>query len=49
MIAQKISVRTVTLIGGVVFLLFALSALIINPDDDTVTTTTPHSPVVASP
>ena len=32
MVAQRISVRTVTLIGGVVFLVFALSALIINPD-----------------
>lgn len=31
MIAQKISVRTVTLIGGVVFLLFAFSALFIDP------------------
>jgi len=31
-IAQRISVRTVTLIGGVVFLLFALSALILNPE-----------------
>lgn len=31
-IAQKISVRTVTMIGGVVFLLFAVSALIISPD-----------------
>ncbi|EGT44658.1 hypothetical protein CAEBREN_22601 [Caenorhabditis brenneri] len=29
-VAQRISVRTVTLIGGVVFLLFALSALFIN-------------------
>lgn len=31
-VAQRISVRTVTLIGGVVFLLFALSALWIGPD-----------------
>lgn len=31
-IAQKISVRTVTLIGGVVFLVFAFSALFISPD-----------------
>jgi putative Ca2+/H+ antiporter (TMEM165/GDT1 family) len=31
-IAQRISVRTVTLVGGVVFLLFALSALILNPE-----------------
>lgn len=32
MIAQRISVRTVTLIGGVVFLLFALSSLYRGPD-----------------
>jgi len=32
-IATKISVRTVTLVGGVVFLLFALSALFMSPDD----------------
>ncbi|XP_069600561.1 putative divalent cation/proton antiporter TMEM165 isoform X1 [Ranitomeya imitator] len=32
MIAQKISVRTVTIIGGVVFLAFAFSALFISPD-----------------
>lgn len=32
MIAQKISVRTVTIIGGIVFLVFALSALFISPD-----------------
>ncbi|KAL3879096.1 hypothetical protein ACJMK2_031410 [Sinanodonta woodiana] len=31
-IAQKISARTVTFIGGVVFLLFAFSAFIIRPD-----------------
>lgn len=31
LIAQKISVRTVTLVGAVVFLLFAASALIIGP------------------
>jgi len=31
-IAQRISVRTVTLVGGVVFLLFALSALVLNPE-----------------
>lgn len=30
-IAQKISVRTVTIIGGLVFLLFAVTALFINP------------------
>lgn len=33
-VAQKISVRSVTLIGGVVFLLFALSALFFKPDPD---------------
>lgn len=33
MIAQKISVRTVTIIGGIVFLLFALSALFFDPKD----------------
>ncbi|XP_062899189.1 transmembrane protein 165 [Mobula hypostoma] len=32
MVAQKISVRTVTIIGGIVFLAFALSALFISPD-----------------
>nr|XP_020648182.1 transmembrane protein 165 isoform X2 [Pogona vitticeps] len=31
-IAQKISVRTVTIIGGIVFLAFAFSALFISPD-----------------
>ena len=31
MIAQKISVRTVTLVGGVVFILFALTALFMDP------------------
>ncbi|XP_012250541.1 transmembrane protein 165 [Athalia rosae] len=34
MIAQKISVRTVTIIGGVVFLLFAITALFVNPTQD---------------
>uniref|UniRef100_A0A182N2P8 GDT1 family protein n=1 Tax=Anopheles dirus TaxID=7168 RepID=A0A182N2P8_9DIPT len=34
MIAQRISVRTVTLIGGVVFLLFALSALLFGPGEE---------------
>ncbi|ESP02137.1 hypothetical protein LOTGIDRAFT_212670 [Lottia gigantea] len=33
MIAQKISIRTVTLIGGVVFLVFALSAFVIGPGE----------------
>lgn len=32
-IAQRISIRTVTLIGGVVFIVFALSAFVIHPDD----------------
>ncbi|XP_063415536.1 putative divalent cation/proton antiporter TMEM165 [Mytilus trossulus] len=32
MVAQKISVRTVTLIGGVVFLIFALSAFFVMPE-----------------
>ncbi|XP_078476930.1 putative divalent cation/proton antiporter TMEM165 [Lampetra planeri] len=32
MIAQRISVRTVTLVGGVVFLLFAVSSLFISPE-----------------
>ncbi|KAL5013054.1 hypothetical protein ScPMuIL_011605 [Solemya velum] len=31
-IAQKISIRTVTLVGGVVFLVFAMSAFLINHD-----------------
>ncbi|KAK2577490.1 hypothetical protein KPH14_003587 [Odynerus spinipes] len=34
MIAQKISVRTVTIIGGLVFLLFALTALFISPTEN---------------
>jgi len=33
MIAQRISVRTVTLVGGVVFIVFAISAFFIHPDD----------------
>lgn len=33
LIAQKISVRTVTLIGAAVFLFFAVSAFFISPDD----------------
>ena len=33
MIAQRISVRTVTLVGGVVFIFFALSAFLFNPSD----------------
>lgn len=32
LISQRISARTVTLIGGVVFLIFAVSALFINPE-----------------
>lgn len=34
MIAQRISVRTVTIIGGVVFLLFAFSALFFDPNEE---------------
>lgn len=34
MVAQKISVRTVTIIGGVVFLIFAFSALFFDPNDE---------------
>lgn len=34
MIAQRISVRTVTLVGGVVFLIFALSALFMSPSEE---------------
>ena len=33
MIATRISVRTVTLAGGVVFLFFALTAFFMDPDD----------------
>lgn len=33
MVAAKISVRTVTIVGGIVFLGFALYALIVRPDD----------------
>lgn len=33
MVATKISVRTVTLIGGVVFLSFAFYALMMRPND----------------
>ncbi|XP_012235683.1 putative divalent cation/proton antiporter TMEM165 isoform X2 [Linepithema humile] len=33
-IAQRISVRTVTIIGGLVFLLFAVTALFVNPMED---------------
>ncbi|CAG0924433.1 unnamed protein product [Notodromas monacha] len=32
MVAQRISVKTVTIIGAIVFLLFALSSLFIGPD-----------------
>lgn len=34
MVAQKISVRTVTIVGGVVFLIFAFSALFFDPNDE---------------
>jgi putative Ca2+/H+ antiporter (TMEM165/GDT1 family) len=33
MIAQKISVRTVTIFGGIVFLIFAISSVFFDPDD----------------
>jgi putative Ca2+/H+ antiporter (TMEM165/GDT1 family) len=33
MIAQKISVRTVTLVGGVVFLFFAATAFFMDPEE----------------
>ncbi|VDM95515.1 unnamed protein product [Thelazia callipaeda] len=32
LVATQISVRTVTLIGGIVFIMFALSAFVINPE-----------------
>jgi len=32
LLAKRLSVRTVTLVGGVVFILFAISALFINPE-----------------
>ncbi|KAK6037176.1 hypothetical protein COOONC_25319 [Cooperia oncophora] len=34
LVAQRISVRTVTLVGGVVFLIFALSSLFINDAEE---------------
>lgn len=34
MIAQRISVRTVTILGGLVFLLFAVTALFFDPNED---------------
>ena len=34
MVAQRISVRTVTIIGGIVFLVFAFSALFFDPNDE---------------
>ncbi|XP_011497643.1 PREDICTED: transmembrane protein 165 [Ceratosolen solmsi marchali] len=34
MIAQRISVRTVTIIGGIVFLIFALTVLFVKPADE---------------
>lgn len=33
MIAQKISVKTVTIFGGIVFLIFAVSSIFLDPDD----------------
>lgn len=41
MIAQKISVRTVTLVGGAVFLIFALSALFISYEEEMPATPAP--------
>ncbi|CAJ0599879.1 unnamed protein product [Cylicocyclus nassatus] len=35
LVAQRISVRTVTIVGGVVFLIFALSTFFIKDDDNT--------------
>lgn len=32
MVAQKVSVRTVTFVGGIVFLIFALTSLVLGPD-----------------
>lgn len=32
-VAQKISPKTVTLVGGIVFLAFALSAFLLGPDN----------------
>ena len=34
LIAQKISVKNVTLLGGLVFLLFSVTALLHNPDSE---------------
>ncbi|XP_055848007.1 uncharacterized protein LOC129913402 isoform X1 [Episyrphus balteatus] len=34
MIAQKISVRTVTIVGGIVFLMFAITSLFMSPNED---------------
>ncbi|XP_055901799.1 transmembrane protein 165 isoform X2 [Eupeodes corollae] len=34
MIAQKISVKTVTIVGGIVFLLFAITSLFMSPQED---------------
>ena len=34
LLAQRISVRTVTLIGGVVFLLFAVTSLFMDPNGE---------------
>ena len=38
LIAQKISPKTVTIIGGLVFLLFSFTALLHNPNSDENTT-----------
>jgi len=45
-IAQKISVRTVTLVGAVVFLVFAFTAFLMDPDDDNISDPSLASKVV---
>ncbi|KAF2977582.1 hypothetical protein EK904_000336, partial [Melospiza melodia maxima] len=49
MIAQKISVRTVTIIGGIVFLAFAFSALFISPDSGLLKQTVLRRKLLAPP
>lgn len=41
LVASKISVKHVTLIGGVVFLIFAIVSLVMGPNDETVEDVTP--------
>ena len=45
LVATKISVKTVTIIGGIVFLIFALSALVFNDSGEDV----PLEPVPLDP